>query len=206
MEMSRTMLMHAGAPKSLQGDSHTYATYILNRCPWKRGQTQTRIERYKQRKMQEPLKMARVFGCAVWVHQVHPTGPHVDKMSSRAAEHIFVGISVERQCYICRRVTDFKIVYSAHCTFNEAEFPCRKLAGYQSRSSDFYDDGRPHGLENAPLQVLPRRKERKARLASAAPSPATTRVSAASQVSGVQPVVPSVHLSAPDDFVIPSQV
>ena len=85
IEMARSMLIHCGAPKAFHGDAQTYSAYLLNRLPWKRGATQSRLERYFKITIRDSLRHARVFGCAVWVHQSHPTGAHQDKLDAKWA-------------------------------------------------------------------------------------------------------------------------
>ena len=160
VEMSRSMMLHAGVPKHLHGDAHEYTVYLLNRLPWKKGEKQSRIERYMQRSYPDLLKRVQVFGCAAWVHQVHPTGKHIDKLEAKAAIHVFTGISVARQCYVCRHLPDFKIVYSAHCTFDESMFPCKLLRTHKQGGSDFMDDGRLRFKDVLPVAPPPSEREK----------------------------------------------
>ena len=140
MEMARCMMIHSGAPKNRYGRCLLFTGYILNRLPWKTGETESCIERYYQRPIADPRKHIRVFGCASWVHLSHPTGPHVDKLDAKAEMHIHVGFDPLRRCYINESLSG-KIVLSAHCTFNESVFPWKKLPTYEGPiSSDFIDD------------------------------------------------------------------
>ena len=45
IDMARTMLVHAGAPRFLYGEALHYAAYVLNRLPWRTGETQSRVDR-----------------------------------------------------------------------------------------------------------------------------------------------------------------
>ena len=146
VEMARSMLIHSGMPRKCYGDAVDLAVYILNRLPWKRGANTTRIERYLGRKMNDPLALVRVLGCAAWIHQVHPTGPHRDKMDAKSALYVYAGVSVKNQCYKFRRLLDCKEVYSAHAIFNEEEFPFKHTSQAKSdlRAQDF---------------IVPRKKE-----------------------------------------------
>ena len=72
-----------------------------------------------------PLALVRVLGCAAWIHQVHPTGHHVDKMNAKSALHVYAGVSEKNQCFKFRRLLDCHVSYSAHAIFNEEEFPFR---------------------------------------------------------------------------------
>ena len=118
-----------------------YSTYILNRLPYASGELETCIERYYQRKIANPRRHIRVFGCAAWVHLSHPTGPHVDKLDPKAELHVLVGFDPQRRCYILETLQG-KLVYSAHCIFNESVFPWKARKDYDgARSSDFlFDD------------------------------------------------------------------
>ena len=133
-------MIHGRAPKNRYGRALLYGCYILNRLPWKTGEDDSCIERYYQRKIANPRKHIRVFGCASWVHLVHPTGAHMDKLDSKAELHVLVGYDPTRRCYINETLAG-KTVYSAHCTFNESMFPWGELSTYGGpSSSDFLDD------------------------------------------------------------------
>ena len=141
MEMARCMLIQSAAPKNRYGRALLYSTYILNRLPYTSGELETCIERYYQRKIANPRRHIRVFGCAAWVHLSHPTGPHVDKLDPKAELHVLVGFDSQRRCYILETLQG-KMVYSAHCIFNESMFPWKARSDYDgARSSDFlFDD------------------------------------------------------------------
>ena len=161
LEMARCMMIHSGAPKHLHGDACTYAIFLLNLLPWRKGEDRSRLDMYYDRSSITTLKRARVFGCAVWIHQVHPTGRHVDKLDPRSLPYFLVGYSSSRQSYMCRRLIDFKLTYSAHCTFNETEFPCKSLPHYVG--SNFADTSvnarfTLHGLKHHP--ALPTKRPR----------------------------------------------
>ena len=140
VEMARCMMIHCGAPKTRYGKALLYATYILNRLPWKSGEDECCLERYYQRTIANPRKHIRVFGCATWVHLSHPTGPHVDKLDAKASLHVCTGFDPLRRCYITEDPTG-RTVLSAHCTFNESLFPWKSRRDYEGpTSSDFVDD------------------------------------------------------------------
>ena len=135
--MARTMLIHAGAPRFLYGEALHYAAYVLNRLPWRTGETQSRIERWLNKPAGSAHKSIRTWGCAAWDHRVHPTGPAVDTLEPRAIKKILVGIDEARQCYRLLSLPHYKLSFSAHVHFDENDFPCRKLTGTSMEGSDF---------------------------------------------------------------------
>ena len=145
IEMTRTMMIHAGAPRSLFGEAMQYAVHILNRCPrtFPDGERCTPLERWTGRTQQRAHHSLRVWGCAAWAHD-HSQGR--EKLSAKAALHIFLGIDAQRKCYRLAQLPSLKLVYNAHVIFNESMFPC-KDRDPASAAADYMlvDEPRPAG-------------------------------------------------------------
>jgi hypothetical protein len=124
IEMTRTMLIHACAPRSFFGEAMLYAVHILNRCPrtYPDGSKCTPLERWTGRKQQNAHHSLRVWGCAAWAHD-HSQGR--EKLSAKATLHVFLGIDAQRRCYRLAQLPGLKMVYNAHVIFNESMFPCK---------------------------------------------------------------------------------
>jgi hypothetical protein len=147
VEMGRTMLLHAGTPTYLYGYALTYAVYVLNRLPHRARAEATRRELWTGKKFKRGLSAIRTWGSASWVHKVHPTGPHADALSAKATLHIFLGVDDQGRGYRLARLPNYKIVHSAHVTFNESFFPCRE--GSHRNDDDDFDAGGPSPAEAA---------------------------------------------------------
>ena len=147
VEMGRTMLLHAGTPTYLYGYALTYAVYVLNRLPHRARAEATRRELWTGKKFKRGLSAIRTWGSASWVHKVHPTGPHADALSAKATLHIFLGVDDQGRGYRLARLPNYKIVHSAHVTFNESFFPCRE--GSHRNDDDDFDAGGPSPMEAA---------------------------------------------------------
>ena len=112
--------------------------------------------------MRDPLAHVRTFGCAAFVHLVHTTGPNVDKWDPKSVMHVLLGWDDEHQCYRLALPPNYKIVYSAHVTFQEELFPCKQKGAVTEVDNDFLprtsgDDAQPHQEISAALQ-RPRRE------------------------------------------------
>jgi len=153
MCMVRAMLHQAGAPKKLWGYAVMYACYILNRLPRSVGDTRTRLDYWNGHTDSHAHEHVRIWGCAAYVHANHKTGPKQDKLQVRSELHVFLGYSETRQAYVLGTLAGFKLVYSAHVTFNETSFPLLKT-------------GEQHQLP----QLLPQRQEVE-EMPAAEPSP-----------------------------------
>ena len=70
---------------------------------------------------------ARQHGPAYWgcTGYKHVAFDNHDKLQPKAIAHVFIGIDEERKCYRLARLTDYKLTFSAHVTFNEGQFPCK---------------------------------------------------------------------------------
>ena len=141
-EMMRSMMIQAGVPKCLYGEAYMYASYILNRLPYKAGADYSRMERWLKRKINNPTKNIRVFGSAVWIHDVFETGPGNDKLDSKCKKGTFIltGINEDKRTYRCALLPHLKIIESGHVTFNEDEFPCKEGKPVTTSTSDILHD------------------------------------------------------------------
>ena len=143
VEMTRTMMIHAGAPKSLSGEALRYACYIINRCPkyYDDGAYETRMERWNQRPQPRAHKSIRVWGCAAWVLDLNDKG----KFDPKSTMHMLLGIDPQYRCYLLGKLPHFELVRSPHVTFNETLFPCRQRFAQQHRlSEDFLSQPSSH--------------------------------------------------------------
>jgi len=124
VEMSRTMLRHANAPRNLYGEAMHYGVYILNRCPryFRSGHYGTPQEQWSTIPKPDLYKNIKVWGCAAWPLG---TSQNVDKLLPKATKHILLGLDPHNRGYRLGQLPHMKIVHSAHVTFNETMFPCR---------------------------------------------------------------------------------
>jgi len=127
-DSARTMLIHAGAPAGLWAWAVKYAVLILSAVRKKLadGSFLSPLERWTGRKLPTIYHRIKVWGCAAWVHQKHPTGPKQATFAPNSTKHLYLGIDELRQCYILQTISNRKLVYSAHVTFNENSFPCKE--------------------------------------------------------------------------------
>ena len=137
LEMTRCMLIHAGAPPSLRGEALMYAAVILNRLPWKQNATRTRLERWEGRQQPDAHLVIRVWGCEAWIHRDHGArAPKLDSFEAKAASgYCLVGYDPARKCYRLTKKPNYRsITFSAHVTFDEASFPMKQHTQRPSRT------------------------------------------------------------------------
>ena len=165
-EMTRAMMIHAGAPPSLWGEAINYAAYVLDRCPrtYNDGDYNTPLARWHQKAQPRAHYPLRVWGCTGYKHVAFDNH---DKLQPKAIAHVFIGIDEERKCYRLARLTDYKLTFSAHVTFNEGQFPCKgnQRSAPQTLTLEFdpprhyqepaEDLSEPLAQQEAPLRVAP---------------------------------------------------
>ena len=160
MEMTRTLLIHAGAPKKLYGEAMRYAVFIINRCPtyFSDGSYSTRLERWKGRPQPLAHKSIRVWGCAAWVLDL---ALGKDKLDAKSTMHIMLGVDPRYKCYLLGKLPHYELVRSPHVTFNESKFPCKGLASGNSDVLPLIDDGGHATTKDSGLDLHePRRSSR----------------------------------------------
>ena len=122
VEMARCLLRHAGAPLSLAGEALQYAVNILNCVPryFPDGTYGSPIERWLGRPMPRAYCPLRVWGCAAWPKILRPGN---NKLRPTAHKHVLLGLDTHGRGYRLGLLPHYKLVFSAHVTFNEAEMP-----------------------------------------------------------------------------------
>ena len=99
LEMTRALLIHAGAPSFLWGEAITYAAYVLDRCcrTFPDGDYNTPLARWHQRAHPRAHLPLRVWGCTAFKHVAFD---NQDKLQPKAVAHMFLGIDeTPRMCY-----------------------------------------------------------------------------------------------------------
>ena len=142
MEMALCMLRHAGAPSFLWGEAVLYAAFILNRLPFRNGETATRLDRWLQSAAPPALRLAsaiHTWGCAAWVH-VH--SKFRGKLEPKADKFILLGWDERRCAYRLGALQTYRIKFSAHVTFHEDDLPCRSTLA------------RPPAVATSPFETL----------------------------------------------------
>ena len=125
MEMALCMLRHAGAPNFLWGEAVLYATFILNRLPFRNGATATRMDLWLGNAAPPSFSLAstiHTWGCAAWAH-TH--SQFRNKLEPKAEKHLLLGYDERRCCYRLGKLPGYRIKFSGHVTFNEDDLPCR---------------------------------------------------------------------------------
>jgi hypothetical protein len=128
VEMMRTMIIHAGAPKNMWGEAVCYAVQIMNRKPTKAVSGYPNpISAWRDLKLAQVHLSLRVWGCKVMFYDHRP---EVKKLDPKTIDGIFVGIDTERKAW--RILVAGHIVCRRDVTFIEDIFPFRSKGPQQS--------------------------------------------------------------------------
>ncbi|KAH9107492.1 hypothetical protein AeMF1_017171 [Aphanomyces euteiches] len=115
VEMARTMLLHANAPKHWWAEAVNTAAFLRNRTLNTKTADKTPHEMI--RGTRPKIASLKVFGCVCWRRNTAQ-----DKTASRANKCIFLGYSETKKAYKVYDVEERKVTYTVDCTFNETEF------------------------------------------------------------------------------------
>ena len=123
VRMALAMLRYAGAPKKLVEFALNHAVLLLNRLPRnKKGMGMVvPLELWLGFKPPSVLHVLKVWGCAAYALELGQRG----KFDAKVQKMVHLGYDVARSAYVLCSLPHFKILFSAHVTFNEADFPCR---------------------------------------------------------------------------------
>ena len=117
VESARSMLSHAGLPKSFWAEAIATAAYIRNRMPTAAiREDKTPYEKWYGRK--PDVSNLRVFGCMAYAHIPESQRKKLDKKSEKLR---FVGYSIQSKGY---RLFDEnqKVIVRRDVVFNETDF------------------------------------------------------------------------------------
>ena len=122
VEMMRTMLIHAGAPRGMWGETACYAAQIMNRKPTKAVPNfPNPISAWRGHNYEQAHESLRVWGCKVFYFDFNPK---VKKLDPKAREGILVGLDTEKKAW--RIYVDNQVVCRRDVTFIEDIFPFKK--------------------------------------------------------------------------------
>ena len=122
VEMTRTLLIHAGAPKNMWGEAACYAAQIINRKPTKAlNHFPNPMSAWRGIILPKAHESLRVWGCRAYFYDHRP---QTKKLDSKTIEGILVGIDTERKAW--RILTQGQVMCKRDVTFVEDEFPFAK--------------------------------------------------------------------------------
>ena len=121
VRMALAMLRFAGAPKKLIEFALNHAVLLLNRLPRSRkgmGMV-VPLELWLGIKPPSILHVLKVWGCAAYSLELGQRG----KFDTKVQKMVHLGYDVARCAYVLCSLPHYKVTFSAHVTFNEADFP-----------------------------------------------------------------------------------
>jgi hypothetical protein len=127
VRMALAMLRFAGAPKKLIEFALNHAVLLLNRLPRSRkgmGMV-VPLELWLGIKPPSILHVIKVWGCAAYSLELGQRG----KFDTKVQKMVHLGYDVARCAYVLCSLPHYKVTFSAHVTFNEADFPFKDHIG-----------------------------------------------------------------------------
>ena len=136
VRMALAMLRHAGAPKKLIEFTLNHAILLLNRLPRSKKEKGKVVPLELWLGLTPPsvLHVPKVWGCAAYALELGQRA----KFDSKVTKMVHIGYDIARCAYILCLLPHFKITYSAHVTFNEADFPFRDLCKADPRPFNLF--------------------------------------------------------------------
>ena len=153
VESARSMLSHAGLPKSFWAEAIATAAYIRNRMPTAAiRENKTPYEKWYGRK--PDVSNLRVFGCMAYAHIPESQRKKLDKKSEKLR---FVGYSIQSKGY---RLFDEnqKVIVRQDVVFNETDF-----GQAEEKLTDKFDIDVSQGEANTPEVEQQQRPQRQRR-------------------------------------------
>jgi hypothetical protein len=143
VEMMRTLLIHAGAPKSLWGEAACYAAQIMNRKPTKAVTLfPNPMSAWRGLQLNKVHESLRVWGCRALTYDHRQ---EVKKLDPKTIEGILVGMDTERKAW--RIYIKGQVVCRRDVTFVENEFPFKTRAEHsQLKIGDEYPNDRARNI------------------------------------------------------------
>jgi hypothetical protein len=120
VEMARTMLIRANAPKALWGEAILAAGWIINHSRVQLGQSLTATQRLGQSSRKLDLSRLKVWGCDAYARVTPQLA--TDKYDPVGVKYIFVGYDTQFGYRLMPPSNPNSVIATRHATFNETSF------------------------------------------------------------------------------------
>ncbi|CAM8933228.1 unnamed protein product [Rhodiola kirilowii] len=131
-DMTRTMLLESGLPKSFWGEAMNAACHVLNRAYLRSILNKTPYELLKGRRPN--IAHLRVFGCRCYIHDNGKN--QLGKFDPRSDEGVFVGYASDSKAYKVYNKKTRKVEESVHVVFDEGNMAEKSVEVPDQQDSD----------------------------------------------------------------------
>ena len=159
LDMTRALLLHAGAPVKYYQLAMEQCVKILNVISFRKPNDEPNmpmlspLERWEGRSLPRQRSSLRVWGCAAYPLE-HSANP--DTFDPKAVLHVNLGNAHPHGWWL-GTLPGFKVLHRTHVTFNESHLPLKEANAVGIRRSDYTLLDGPDPVESTSVPIRPQR-------------------------------------------------